>query len=135
MKKAGLVFLGVVMLAGAVWFLETATAPEPVAVVDNSPGEYSGLPVPVLLAADRAGQKVHLRWRSVPGALAYHLWRSPGVDGDIGVIFTGSDTTFTDIDGIFPDRRYCYQLTTIDPEFDESGFSDQKCVDSHPDSR
>jgi hypothetical protein len=134
-KKAVLVFLGVVALGAVVWFLETATEPEPVAIVDNSSGEYSGPPVPVLLATDRAGQKVHLRWRSVPGALAYHLWRAPGSAGKFEVVFMGQDTTFTDGVGLLPDQIYCYQLATLDPEFDESGFSEQKCVDGNPDSR
>ena len=124
-----------VVLAVAVWFLETATAPEPVVVVEYSPGEKTGLPVPVLLAADVAGQRVYLRWQSVPGALTYHLWRATDPNAAFGIIFTGSDTTFTDVAGLAPGQNYCYQLTAIDPEFDESGFSTQKCVERPEASR
>jgi hypothetical protein len=134
-KKAGLVFLGVVVLAGAVWFLETVTAPEPASVVEIFPGEKTGLPVPVLLAAGVAGERVHLSWRSVPGALVYHLWRAAGPDAAFEVIFTGRDTTFTDGAGLLPGQNYCYQLTVSDPEIDESGFSEPKCVERNPAGR
>ena len=129
MKKAGLLLLGLMVLAGMVWFLASVTAPDPAEVVEISPDAKTGLPVPVLLAADVAGQKVFLSWRPVPGALAYHLWRATGQDAVFEVIFTGRDTTFTDIPGLLPGQNYCYRLTAIDPEFDESGFSEQKCLD------
>ena len=129
MKKAGQVGLSLAVLAGAVWFLETATAPEPAVVVEPPLGEKTGLPLPVLLTADAAGQRVFLSWQSVPGALTYHLWRATGPDAAFKVIFMGPDTTFTDVAGLLPGQNYCYQLTTIDPEFDESGFSAPKCVE------
>jgi len=123
------------VLAGAVWFLETATTPEPVVVVEHSPDEKRGLPVPVLLGADVAGQRVNLRWQSVPGTLTYHLWRATGPDAVFTVIFSGPDTAFTDVAGLVPGQNYCYKLTTVDPEFDESGFSAQKCVERPTASR
>jgi hypothetical protein len=134
-KRIGLAALGVLVVTGGVWWLERAVPPDPVPVVTPSADEGRGLTPPVLLAADRVGPKVMLRWRSVPESLAFHLWRAVGPGGKFEVIFTGRDTFFTDRDGILPGQRYCYRLTFSDPEFDESGFSEQLCVNGIPDSR
>ena len=72
--------------------------------------------------------KTSLQWRSVPGALAYTLWRSTDPEGSFQVIHRGRDTLFADPEPLHPGETRCYLLTATDWEFDDSGFSESRCV-------
>ena len=106
-----------------------ALTPQPIRLNDIPPVEPGGFSIPVWVVTDGSGEQVPLRWHSVPGALAYTLWRSGDPDGGYRVIHQGSDTTYTDRDCPDPGGQYFYMLMAIDSEFGDSGFSDKKCVE------
>ena len=116
------------LLLGAAFLVDDVLSPEHDPVRETSPGEPGIFPAPQWLAAGSDGQQILLRWRTVPGALAYTLWRSPDPGGIFGFIHMGRDTIYGDRDGLVPGNSYCYLLTATDPEFDESGPSREKCV-------
>ena len=128
MKKAYRVVLGLALLVGAAFLVDLFWIPGSASVLENSPGDVGPIPTPRWLAADLVGQRIVLRWRSVPGALAYTLWRAPGPEEKFRVVHMGRDTTFTDSIGLDPGMTWCYQLTATDPEFGESAFSSSRCL-------
>lgn len=128
MKKGGLVVLGLALLVGAAFLVDALWLQGPAPVGEASSAEVLIFPAPQWVAADPVGAQIKLRWRSVPGALAYSLWRSPGPEGKFRVVYMGRDTTFADRQSMAPGETWCYQLTATDPEFDESGFSPSRCV-------
>ena len=129
MRRSGLVILGVVLLLAAAFLVDDVLNPECDSAGETSTSEPGYLPAPRWIAAGSDGEQVHLRWRSVPGALAYTVWRAPNPGGVFELIHMGRDTSYTDRDGLVPGSFYCYMLSTTDPEFDESGLSREKCVE------
>jgi len=130
-NKGGLVVLGMALLVGAAFLVDVLWIPGSASVREISQVEKGPFPAPQWLAADLDEQQIILRWRSVPGALAYTLWRSPDPEGKFWVIHMGRDTTYADQYSLNPGESCCYLLTATDPEFDESGFSHPRCVSSH----
>ncbi len=129
MRKRGFVVLGIMLALASVFLIEKVLTPQPTLSNDIPPVESGGFPSPGWVATDGTGEQVLLHWRSVPGALAYTLWRSRALDSDFRVIHLGEDTTYTDQNGLVPGEQYFYMLTATDPEFGESGFSEKICVE------
>jgi hypothetical protein len=129
-KGAGLVLLGLVLLIGAAFLVEAVWSPGPAADREIPLGEARNFSAPQWLAADLIRDQVSLRWRTVPGALAYTLWRSPDPEGSFRVIHMGRDTIFVDRHVPDPGDSLCYLLTATDWELGESGFSESRCVSS-----
>ena len=127
MKGAGRILPGLVLLVGAAILVDAVLLPGSAEDRDFRPGETRYFSAPQWLASDRDVEHVNLRWRSVPGALAYTLWRSPDPGGSFQVIHMGRDTTFVDRQILDPGESRCYLLTATDWEFGESGFSDARC--------
>jgi hypothetical protein len=128
-RRSGLVVLRVALLLAAAFFVDAILTPQPAPMQEIPPGEPGGFSPPRWVAAGSDGEQILLRWRSVPGALAYTLRRSRNPDGGYRVIHMGRDTTYADRDGLVPESLYCYLLSAIDPEFDESGQSREQCVE------
>ncbi|MCK9995449.1 MAG: hypothetical protein KAH56_04110 [Candidatus Krumholzibacteria bacterium] len=129
MGKRGYVVLGLILTLASVFLVEKALTPQPAMLKGIPPVEPEGFLSPEWVAADGNGARVFLHWRSVPGALAYTLWRSGDPDRGYRVIHMSSDTTYTDRNGLISGEHYFYQLTATDSEFGESGFSETKCVE------
>jgi hypothetical protein len=138
-KKGGLVVLGLVLLVGAAFLVDVFWLPGSASVAELPSGENRPFGAPQWLGADLDEQQIILRWRSVPGALAYTLWQSSDPEGEFRVIHMGRDTTYEAQNSLNPGETSCYLLTATDPEFDESGFSPPRCVISNragdPESR
>jgi hypothetical protein len=131
-KRAGPVALILVLVLGAVFLVDSYWLPGPDSRPPSFVGDTPSFPPPRWLSAEHDGKAVQLSWHSVPGALAYTLWRSPRAEGDFQVIHRGRDTLFVDRSDLSPGQTWCYLLTATDPEFDESPFSDSRCVQSIP---
>jgi len=123
------IFTGAAVLLGAAFWGEAVLDKESAPVSSSTPEAGAVLTAPAWPAADAGKDHVHLRWRSVPGALAYSIWRSEGRGGEFEFLRVGRDTTYCDRDGLVSGKRYCYMLTATDPEFAESGFSRERCVE------
>jgi len=128
-RKRGFVVLGIALLLVAAFLVEAVLTPKSATLNETPPVEPEGFLSPSWVAAGVEGEQVFLHWRSVPGALAYTLWRSGDPDSGYRVIHMGRDTTYADQDGLVHGQLYCYLLTATDPEFDESGLSPEKCVE------
>lgn len=129
MRRSGFVILGVALLSATAFLVDGVLNPEHDSTRETSRDEPGYFPAPQWIAAGSDGAQIRLRWRPVPGALAYTLWRSPNPGGEFGFIHMGRDTTYADRDGLVPGNVYCYLLSATDPEFDESGLSGEKCVE------
>ena len=129
MRKRGFVVLGIALLLVVAFLVEEVLTPQPATLNEAPPVEPVGFISPRWVTAGMDGEQVFLHWRSVPGALAYTLWRSGDPDDGYRVIHMGRDTTYADQDSLVHGKLYCYQLTATDPEFDESGLSQTKCVE------
>ncbi len=129
MRRGGLVILGIVLLSAAAFLVDDVLNPQYDSAREAPAGDPEYLPAPQWIAAGSDGERIRLRWRSVPGALAYTVWRSPNPGGEFGFIHMGRDTTYVDRTGLVPGNFYCYLLSATDSEFDESGLSGKKCVE------
>jgi len=127
-RRSGLVVSGIALLLAAAFLVHAILTPQPAPMQEIPLGEPGGFSPPRWVAAGSDGERILLRWRSVPGALTYTLRRSGNPGGEFRVIHMGRDTTYADRDGLVPENLYCYLLSAIDPEFDESGRSREKCV-------
>ena len=90
------------------------------------PGDVGGFKAPTWVGIRMDQDKLFLNWDSVPGAMAYNIWRSETSGSGYENIGNSQGSRFVDKAGLEKGKTYYYVLTAMNSEFDETPYSEEQ---------
>lgn len=85
-----------------------------------------GFKAPTWVGIGMDQDQLFLKWDTVPGALAYYIWRSETSGSGYKHIGYARISRFVDKAGLVEGNTYYYVLTAINSEFDETPYSEER---------
>lgn len=92
------------------------------------PGDVDGFKAPTWVGIRLDQDKLFLNWDSVPGAVAYNIWRSDYEGGPYENIGNAQGSRFVDKAGLEKGNTYYYVLSAMNSEFDETPQSEERSI-------
>ena len=92
------------------------------------PAQVGEFKAPIWSGLRLDGERIMLKWDSVPGAMAYNIWRSAISGEHYEVVGNAQGSRFVDRNNLVKGQTYFYTISAMNAEFEETERSEERSI-------